>query len=189
MMSGLWCGGPRRCPRDAEVGMTEVREAVQVAGGIVVGHDGSKCAQEALHWAARLARRADLELHVLRSWSMTSAPRPATWTAGYVPPLADWEQAVLDELSAHVEAAALDPAVRVTCHVVHKAPVQALLAAAEGANLVVVGARGRGGFAGLLLGSVSDQIVHHAACPVTVVRTGATGREIRTAPQSAGAVP
>jgi nucleotide-binding universal stress UspA family protein len=161
--------------------MTEVRESIQVEGGIVVGHDGSTCAQEALQWAGRLARRADLEVHVIRSWSLTTAPRPETWTPGFVPPLADWEKAVLDELTRHVTAAALDPAVRVSCHAVHKSPVQALLAAAEGANLVVVGARGRGGFAGLLLGSVSDQLVHHAPCPVTVVRSGATGREIGAA--------
>ena len=157
--------------------MDEVRESVQVDGGIVFGHDGSKCAQEALRWAGRLARKADVDLHVVRSWAMTTAPRPTSWTAGYVPPLVEWEQAVLDELSAHVAAAGLDPAVRVTCHVVHKAPVPALMAAAEGADLLVVGARGRGGFAGLLLGSVGDQLVHHAPCPVTVVRSGATGRE------------
>ncbi|MDP5181985.1 universal stress protein [Blastococcus sp. BMG 814] len=166
--------------------MDEVREVVQVEGGVVVGHDGSKCAQEALRWAGRLARRADVELHVVRAWSMTSAPQPATWEPGYVPPLADWEQAVRDELAAHVVAAGLDPACRVTTHVVHRAPVPGLLAAAEGASLLVVGARGRGGFAGLLLGSVSDQLVHHAACPVTVVRTGAQGRDFTT--DEAGAV-
>jgi nucleotide-binding universal stress UspA family protein len=158
--------------------MDEVRETVQVDGGIVLGHDGSMCAQEALRWAARLARKADVDLHVVRSWAMTTAPRPTTSTPGYVPPLVEWEQAVLDELTGHVAAAGLDPAVRVTCHVVHKAPVPALMAAAEGASLLVVGARGRGGFAGLLLGSVGDQLVHHAPCPVTVVRTGATGREL-----------
>jgi nucleotide-binding universal stress UspA family protein len=155
----------------------EVREVVGVGGGVVVGHDGSACAHEALRWAARLARRADVDLHVVRAWSMTSAPRPSSWEPGYVPPLQDWEQAVHEELTAHVAAAGLDPAVRVTCHVVHHAPVRGLLAAAEGASLLVVGARGRGGFAGLLLGSVSDQLVHHAACPVTVVRTGAGGRD------------
>ena len=161
--------------------MDEVARTVQIDGGIVVGHDGSKCAQEALTWAGRLAARADVEVHVFRAWSMTSAPQPAGWTPGYVPTLPEWEQAVLDELTAHVAAAGLDPAVRVTCHVVHRAPVQGLLTAAEGASLLVVGARGRGGFAGLLLGSVSDQLVHHAACPVTVVRTGAGGRDFTTA--------
>jgi nucleotide-binding universal stress UspA family protein len=156
----------------------DVCEVVHVDGGIVLGHDGSKCAQDALRWAGHLARRAGLDLHVLRSWAMTTAPRPATWTAGYVPPLVEWEQAVLAELRGHVAAAGLDPEVRVSCHAVHKAPVPALMVAAEGASLLVVGARGRGGFAGLLLGSVGGQLVHHAPCPVTVVRTGATGREM-----------
>jgi nucleotide-binding universal stress UspA family protein len=169
----------------------EVSEVVHVDGGIVFGHDGSKCAQEALRWAGRLAARADLDLHVVRSWAMMTAPKPSTWQAGYVPPLSDWEKAVLEELEGHVAAAGLDPKVRVSCHVVHKAPAPALMAAAEGASLLVVGARGRGGFAGLRLGSVSDQLVHHAPCPVTVVRSGATGREMGTdaAAQSAGAVP
>ncbi len=168
-----------------EAAMDDVCEVVRVEGGIVVGHDGSKCAQEALVWAGRLARRADIDLHVVRAWSMMTAPQPSSWTPGYVPPLQDWEKAAHDELAAHVAAAGLDPSVRVHCHVVHKQPVQGLLTAAEGANLLVVGARGRGGFRGLLLGSTSDQLVHHAPCPVTVVRTGATGREIEAASGSA----
>jgi nucleotide-binding universal stress UspA family protein len=151
----------------------DVRETVQFDGGILVGHDGSECAQDAVKWAAALARRAGLDLHVLRAWSMTTAPRPSTWEPGYVPPLNDWEQAVLDELTRHVRAIGIDPSVRVTCHVVHRAPARGLIEAAAHAQLLVVGARGRGGFRGLLLGSVSDQCVHHAPCPVTVVRTGA----------------
>jgi nucleotide-binding universal stress UspA family protein len=161
--------------------MSDVSEVVRIDGGIVVGHDGSKCAQEALAWAGRLARRADIDLHVVRAWAMMTAPQPRTWTPGYVPPLPEWEQAVYDELTAHVKAAHLDPSVRVTCHVVHDKAAPALIAAAENANLLVLGARGRGGFRGLLLGSTSDQLVHHAPCPVTVVRTGATGREIQAA--------
>ena len=165
--------------------MEDVREVVRVDGGIVVGHDGSKCAQEALAWAGRLARRADVDLHVVRAWSMMTAPQPSSWSPGYVPPLPEWEQAVLSELEAHVRAAGLPPAVRVTCHVVHDKPAQALMGAAEGASLLVLGARGRGGFRGLLLGSTSDQLVHHAPCPVTVVRSGATGREIDASTGSA----
>jgi nucleotide-binding universal stress UspA family protein len=165
--------------------MDDVVEDVRVEGGIVVGHDGSKCAQEALAWAGRLARRADIDLHVVRAWSMITAPQPSTWTTGYVPPLPDWEKAVLDELTAHVRAARLDPAVRVNCHVVHDKASQALMTAAGGAHLLVLGARGRGGFRGLLLGSTSDQLVHHAPCPVTVVRTGATGRALEASAGSA----
>jgi nucleotide-binding universal stress UspA family protein len=150
----------------------DVRESVRVDGGILVGHDGSECAQDAVRWAGRLAARASLPLHVVRAWSLTTAPRPSSWQPGYVPPLVDYEQAVLDELERHVSAAGLDPAVRVTCHAVHRAPARGLIEAAQDADLLVVGARGRGGFRGLLLGSVSDQCVHHAPCPVTVVRTG-----------------
>jgi nucleotide-binding universal stress UspA family protein len=158
----------------------DVTEVVHLDGGILVGHDGSRCAQEALGWAARLAARADLDLHVLRAWSMTSAPRPDSWVPGYVPPLGEYEKAVRDELSGHVAAAGLDPRVRVTCHVIHTSPAQGMIAAAAGADLLVVGARGRGGFAGLLLGSVSDQVVHHAPCPVTVVRPGYSTRRAAT---------
>ena len=154
----------------------EVAESLTVEGGVVVGHDGSACAQEALTWAARLAARAGLQLHVVRVWHLTTAPRPATWEPGYVPPLRDFETAVHDELRAHVAAAGLPPSASVTCHVSHGPAVRGLLQAAEGADLLVVGARGQGGFAGLLLGSVSDQCVRYASCPVTVVRRG-TGTE------------
>ncbi len=151
---------------------SDVTESVQIEGGILVGHDGSECAQHALRWAGELARRSDMDLHVVRAWSMTSAPRPASWSPGYVPPMEEWSGAVLEELNKHVTAAHLAPAVRLHCHAVHRSPAKALIETAQGADLLVVGARGRGGFGGLLLGSVSDQCVHHAPCPVTVIRTG-----------------
>ncbi|MGY1731706.1 universal stress protein [Geodermatophilus sp. SYSU D01045] len=146
-----------------------------IDGGVLVGHDGSAGAQEALVWAAGLAGRTGLPLHVLRAWSLTTAPRPSTWAPGYVPPLEDSERAVRDDLERCVAAAGLDPAVPVRTHTVHGPVARALVQAAGGADLLVVGARGGGGFAGLLVGSTSDQVVHHAPCPVTVVRTG-TGR-------------
>ena len=165
--------------------MAEVNEAVEFDGGVLVGHDGSECAQEALVWAAALAARAGLDLHVVRAWGMTSAPRPKTWEPGYVPPLTDFEQAVQEELDGCVAAAKLDPSLPVHTHVVHRPPAKGLIAAAKGADLLVVGARGGGGFAGLLLGSVSDQCVHHAPCPVTVVRAGA-GRPLSALRETAG---
>jgi nucleotide-binding universal stress UspA family protein len=143
-----------------------------VDGGVVVGHDGSGCAQEAVLWAARLAERAHWPLHVVRAWRIATAPQPASWQPGFVPPITDYEHAVQADLESDV-AAVLGPerARAVSCHVVHAPPVKALIEAAKGADVLVVGARGRGGFAGLLLGSVSDQIAHHAPCPVTVVRS------------------
>jgi nucleotide-binding universal stress UspA family protein len=155
----------------------DVAESAQIEGGILVGHDGSEHAQHALRWAGELARRSDMDLHVLRAWSMTSAPRPSTWSPGYVPPMEEWEGAVLEELNRHVTAARLDPSVRVSCHAVHRSPAKGLIETAAGADLLVVGARGRGGFGGLVLGSVSDQVVHHADCPVTVIRPG-TGKSL-----------
>ncbi|HEX8580924.1 MAG TPA: universal stress protein [Acidimicrobiales bacterium] len=150
----------------------EISTRAVVEGGVVVGHDGSGCAQEALEWAAALAERADWPLHVVRAWRIATAPQPSTWEPGYVPPITDYEKAVLADLQADVAAVlGAGRAASVDCHVVHAPPVKALIEAAQGADLLVVGARGRGGFAGLLLGSVSDQVTHHAPCPVTVVRS------------------
>jgi nucleotide-binding universal stress UspA family protein len=63
----------------------------------------------------------------------------------------------------------LIPGIDVKTKLVHSHPVQALLDEADGAELIVVGSRGRGGFTGMLLGSVSQAVLHHAACPVAVV--------------------
>ena len=151
---------------------SDIATGAVVQGGVVVGHDGSGCAQEALQWAADLAERAHWPLHVVRAWRIATAPQPPSWEPGYVPPITEYEKAVHADLESDV-AALLGPerAGSVSCHVVHAPPVKALIGAARGADLVVVGARGRGGFTGLLLGSVSDQVVHHAPCPVTVVRS------------------
>ncbi|WP_369254787.1 universal stress protein [Geodermatophilus amargosae] len=149
-------------------------EAVPGGGGIVVGVDGSACARTALAWAGRLAGRAGMPLRAVRAWSLTTAPRPASWEPAYVPPLAEYEAAVRQAIDDEVAAAGLPADVPVTCSAVHRAPVDALLAAAEGADLLVVGVRGRGGARGRLLGSVAASVLRAADCPVTVVRPSGT---------------
>lgn len=146
-----------------------VATTVDAQGGILVGDDGSPASQEGVRWAARLAGRLGETLHVVRAWSISSAPRPATATGGYVPPLTDFEQAVLDKLRADVAAVGVEEGGTVQLHVVHGAAGRRLLEAAVGADMLVVGTRGAGGFLGLRMGSTADQVVRHAPCPVVVV--------------------
>ena len=69
--------------------MVDVTTAARIEGGIVVGHDGSRNSTLALEWAARLAARLGEPLHVLRAWSMSNAPRPASFKGGYWPSLTE----------------------------------------------------------------------------------------------------
>ena len=141
-------------------------------GGVVVGDDGSACSAEAVRVAAQDAARRGCPLHIVRCWSMRTAPSPDTATPGYVPPLSDWEAAVRAEMQRTWGARLTRdaPGVPVELHPVHAKPAQALVTASTGADLVVVGFRGRGGRRERLLGSVAAHVVHHAACPVLLVR-------------------
>ena len=149
--------------------MTDVADSVDVRGGVVVGHDGSEPASRATRWAARIAVLLDVPLLVVRAWSITSAPRPKTASPGYVPPITDFEQAVRQRLEADVASLDLPEACNVHCHVLHCAPARALLNTAEHADLLVVAARGTGGFRGLMFGSTADPVTRHAPCPVTII--------------------
>ena len=149
--------------------MTNAADSVDVQGGVVVGHDGSEPAARATHWAARIAVLLDVPLQVVRAWSITSAPRPKTASPGYVPPISDFEQAVRARLEADVASLDLPGECLVNCHVLHAAPARALLNTAEHADLLVVAARGSGGFRGLMFGSTADQVTRHAPCPVTII--------------------
>ena len=162
--------------------MIEVAKSVDITGGLVVGHDGSPASAQAARWAARLAVRLGIPLHVVRTWSLSTAPRPATATGGYVPPMTDFEQAVHDRLQADVAALGLAEGCVVHCHVVHGAAAKRLLQAAAHAELLVVGSRGEGGFRGLRFGSTADQVVRYAPCPVVVVPVHAADEP--TAPDS-----
>ena len=138
-------------------------------GGIVAGHDGSAVSTTALAWAAEEARLRGLPLHVVRAWKLSTAIAETNHPFGTVPSwdeCADAMSSSLKEALSEVDARGVD----VHEHVVHGSPTNVLLAAAQGAALLVVGQRGGGGFAGLVIGSVAEQAVRHAECTVVVVR-------------------
>jgi len=143
-------------------------------GSIVVGHDGSDYANHALAVALDLAEPLGASVVVVRAWSIDTAPRPADWKFGYVSPLTDYAGAVREKLEADARpTAAQHPAVPVEYRAAYATPLSCLINVSREARMLVVGSRGRGGLAGMLLGSVSEQCVRHAACPVLVVRPGA----------------
>lgn len=140
-----------------------------IEGGLVVGHDGSQEADLALRWAVQEARVHGYPLHVVRAWVLSTAIRDTGVPFGTVPSMEECHIAIAAQLQKSV-AASDTTGVAVTQHPVHGASAQVLMAAAEHAQLLVVGDRGGGGFAGLRLGSVAEQVLRHAACTVVVVR-------------------
>jgi len=143
---------------------------------VVIGYDGSAFARDALRKGLAVASALSAPVRIVRAWTISNAPRPHSWTPGYVPPVDDYAEAIREQLAAEVASAlALHPEVEVSLEVPHGAAGRELIKASTGAQLVVVGTRGLGGFSGLLLGSVSDEVVEHAHCDVLVVRPRTDG--------------
>jgi nucleotide-binding universal stress UspA family protein len=150
-----------------------------MAGRIVVGVDGSELGRAALEWAVAEARLRDATVVAVHAWAFV--PPPSLAEPGLVPmPAGDLTEDLERERNA--AAAVLDGAVgqvdaegvRIEAVLVETAAGDALVEAAEGADLVVVGSHGRGGLASALLGSVSGHVVRHAGCPVVIVRARRT---------------
>jgi nucleotide-binding universal stress UspA family protein len=141
---------------------------------VVVGVDDASDADQAIGFAFDQAAARGVELVVVRAWQ----PPPVPWRNDVRPLIYD-----VDELTTVERQLASDalPAwqekyseVTVRIRLMPSTPAHALIAASSDAQLVVVGSRGRGGFRGLLLGSVARQVIHHAHCPVAVVRDPTT---------------
>ncbi len=134
---------------------------------IVAGIDGSDPSLEALQWAARQAQLTGATLDVITTWDW---PTNWGWTMplpeGY-DPVAD-ARAVLDAAVEPIRKAY--PELEVQTQALEGHPAPALVSASRTADLLVIGSRGHGQFAGMLLGSVSEYCVRNAECPVTVVR-------------------
>lgn len=138
---------------------------------VVVGHDGSSDADSALTTALELADQLGAPVVVARAWTISAAPRPADWKFGYVSSSDELQQAVYDDLVSDTrEGVDSFPNVAVTYHTKQGSAAGALIELSRTARIVVVGSRGLGGFAEMVLGSVSDQVVRHAHCSVLVTK-------------------
>jgi nucleotide-binding universal stress UspA family protein len=136
--------------------------------GVVVGYDGSPESLEAVGIALREAEQRGAELRVVTVYV-------SDWVSGE-----DDSTTWLERMRAHTEALQAEavteagggrtPAVPVRHVALHGNPGETLVEQSKGAELLVVGSRGRGALASALLGSVSSYALHHAACPVLVVR-------------------
>lgn len=143
--------------------------------GITVGVDGSGHSENALSWAMQEAaiRHAPLNVIAVHEVAVSWTTHPIVLPADE--PLMDKERSAVEELIAKVtsQAGSARPA-SVNVQVVPGIPANVLVDASKDSDLLVVGARGSGGFAELLLGSISHKVVQHAACPVVVVPTRAS---------------
>ncbi len=133
---------------------------------VIVGVDGSPDSVRALHWAAEYARAYQAPLQALTAFDVPSIWGPLA--------MAGWENPTLLEedsrsMLADTVRNALGEHAQVEERVLQGYPAQALVTASRDAQLLVVGSRGRGGVTGMLLGSVSQHVVTHAQCPVTVL--------------------
>jgi nucleotide-binding universal stress UspA family protein len=168
---GLLLGSvSQQCAHHAPCPLVIVREPARERGStsntIVAGVDGSATSLAALRWAFAEARRRGWRVLALHAWSLPSTHELAFAAAGAMSEMLDRQARAL--LHDAVTRTAL-PGVECT-EIVEEGPPASLLAdTARSAQLLVVGTRGRGGFSGLLLGSVSQSCAHHARCPTVIV--------------------
>jgi nucleotide-binding universal stress UspA family protein len=138
-----------------------------VIGRVAVGIDGSPGSDAALLWAAEEAIRCGAELVLVHGWSYPyQGPR-----TGVSEPRDDMRLDAMRTLEASaVKVRELAPSLRCHSIISEQNPAKAIIDAGKDADLVVVGSRGHGGFASLLLGSVSRTVLQHSTVPVVVIR-------------------
>jgi len=138
---------------------------------IVVGVDGSQAAREALAWAVRQAELTGASIDAVIAWH-----NPVVIGGMPYGPLAVLEESDFGRFAAITldnsirAVVGADSAVSLRPVIQEGNAAQVLVDAADGADLLVVGSRGHGGFAEALLGSISQHCVHHARCPVVIIR-------------------
>jgi nucleotide-binding universal stress UspA family protein len=138
---------------------------------IVAGVDGSSSSLSALRWAIRQAGLTGAAVDAVIAWHNPASQGGYGWITAGPEQNYDFQEVAAKTLTEAISGT-LEPAsgVSVRTQVTEGHPAQILLDASDGADLLVVGSRGHGGFAEGLLGSVSQHCVQHASCPVVVIR-------------------
>jgi nucleotide-binding universal stress UspA family protein len=146
----------------------------QLERRIVVGVDGSPSSKAALAWAVRQAELAGASVEAVIAWRYPVMAGGVPYAPGpiYTTDYGEFAATVLN--SAVRETVDPDGPVKVSVTAREGNAAQVLLADSDGADLLVVGSRGHGGFTEALLGSVSQACVHHARCPVVIIREPAS---------------
>jgi nucleotide-binding universal stress UspA family protein len=138
---------------------------------IVAGIDGSPSSISALRWAIRQAGLTGATVDAMIAWHYPASAGGYGWAPTGTGTAFDFKENAEKVLADAISTACdLGSSVPVRARVVEGNAAQVLLDASDGADLLVVGSRGHGGFTEALLGSVSQHCVHHAHCPVVVIR-------------------
>jgi len=145
---------------------------MMLAGGvrmakIVVGVDGSPDSERALDWAIEEGRLRGAELMLVHAWVYPYVG-PRTGIQDLYDDMRIEAERALDDIVAR--AAARAPELTIHSSLVEGSPAGELVQEGVDADMIVLGSRGRGGFTSLLLGSTSHQVLHHAVCPVVIIR-------------------
>ncbi|MFF3518106.1 universal stress protein [Streptomyces sp. NPDC002573] len=135
---------------------------------VVVGIDGSASSHGALRWAVRYADQISGSVDAVAAWEL---PGMYGWSGPVVDTALDEDNARQRLVQELRDVLGAEGASSVRALLVRGNPADVLLRAAEGAEALVVGSHGRGGFARALLGSVSHRVAQHANCPVVIVRS------------------
>ncbi len=149
-------------------------ESTESRRRIIVGVDGSPASRSALEWAVGQGALTGAVVEAVTAWHF-----PATYGGYPIVAETDWDSNAKTIQDVAVKEALGDEATSLVRRVAQGHPVTVLLDAAAGADLLVVGSRGHGGFTGMLLGSVSEHVVAHAPCAVVVVRSPASAGDAR----------
>lgn len=169
-------GSPSWCPQPTPRGGR---------AAVVVGVDGLASGRDALDWAAAEAETRNRPLHLVHAYTLPLAVDPFGAVSLSMGNAGARAAAELVVVAAARRARSVAPDLEVTTHVVVGPAAPAMLQAAQVAEMVVLGCRGLGCFAGLLMGSISVQVAAHATCPVAVIRPI---REVGPGPSSARVV-